>query len=129
MALSGNYDEIVSAYVKDTTATGITVTRQFYDDTSETEDLPQVGDRLSVSFPNILVTRVSEVYHGGHPGKKLYTIHYRSRSSDVNAAAPSAAPDRLPITGNMAGELMSIEGKGSNYTWTDSGDDIDQTIF
>jgi len=129
MPKSGNYKEMVEAWEKVTTSDGVTMTRKFHDKTEDSGDLPWIGDYFDkLTYPYLFVKSVTEKPLGGLPDNKVYIINYETMSVTANEADEDIAPELLPINGNMSGEMLAIEGKGTNYKWTDDAE-IDQTIY
>lgn len=129
------YIEMTDAYEVVEGIGGITVTRVFHDDgsgKSGATTLPEIGDHLgafgTAYYSTVVIQRIKRKF-GGHPDKNIWTITYGSRpSTNKNTVVVGGAnTTEIPINGRISGEMVSIDGPDSGYTWAD-GTAIEQTV-
>jgi hypothetical protein len=130
------YTELVEQWELVENEQGISGTRAFHNDSTgnRAASLPSVGDRWSQTDERytrtICVERVKK-HFGQLPDTYIWICKYTNRP--VNAQAqpmPNQEPKELPISGNLAGEFVAVEGDkpGSNFVWSGTTDPIKQQI-
>lgn len=140
MATEGHYKELTDGYEVIQRADGITATRVFIDtDATADDSLPAIGDRLSDTLEDdeyeCKVYEIQKKKHGGHPSNTIYTILYSTAPGLTDASGSDSgnllSPDKIPVTGSLSAEAISIDGTNasSSWTWKDGGSKMDQQVF